>query len=95
MARRWFRFTVGLAGLSAMAWLFASGVTPPGSAGAVLRHNQAERIDASPLFYSEVDHIGRLERAVLARRAAGTLMERPQADGESSDSEPTTSRSGR
>ncbi len=73
---RWGRFLAGLILLSAFAGFFMSGYTPPGVLGEVLRHNQACDIDASPLLYSEVEHMAALEAGVqlmreAARRQAG------------------------
>ena len=56
--------------LAAVAGFFSSGVTPPGPAGEVLRHNQSCDIDASPLFYSEVENMHELEQG-LARMMGG------------------------
>ena len=53
--RDWLKFALGLAALLGFAWLLASGVTPPGAAGEVLRHNQAQGIDATALFYTELE----------------------------------------
>ena len=58
---RWIKFFIGLALLCLSVAFFASGVTPPGIAGEVLRHNKAHDIDASPLFYSEVENMQELE----------------------------------
>jgi hypothetical protein len=66
----WLRFFTGLAMLAVAAGFFMSGVTPPGVCGEVLRHNQAEEIDASPLFYSEVEHMAALEEGVDQLRKA-------------------------
>ena len=66
---RLIRFAAGLLMLVAFAGFFMSGYTPPGIAGEVLRHNQLMQIDASPLFYSEVEHMAELERAVAERRS--------------------------
>jgi hypothetical protein len=66
LARRLIRFAVGLALLSLVVLFFASGYTPPGAAGDVLRHNQANDIDASPLFYTEVEHMHELEDSLAA-----------------------------
>ncbi len=33
------------------------GYTPPGPAGEVIRHNQKEKIDATPLFYTELESV--------------------------------------
>ena len=57
----WVRFFVGLAALALCVAFFASGYSPPGAAGEVLRHNQENDIDASPLFYSEVENMQELE----------------------------------
>jgi hypothetical protein len=64
MTRRLLRFALGSLMLLMLAGFFMSGVTPPGAAGEVLRHNRADNIDASPLFYSEVEHMSDLERGV-------------------------------
>lgn len=68
--QRLIRLAIGLAGLTAMAAFFMSGVTPPGVCGEVLRHNRANHIDASPLFYSEVEHMPALEAALDSTIAA-------------------------
>jgi CDP-diglyceride synthetase len=69
--KRWLRFLVGLISLSLFAGFFASGYSPPGICGKVLRHNQEYGIDASPLLYSEVENMAELERGVqqLRRKA--------------------------
>jgi|GEM_PF-5603577 len=63
------RLLIGLALLSGPTALLMSGVTPPGPAGEVLRHNREQRIDASPLFYSEVENMAQLEAALRDSRA--------------------------
>ena len=63
------RLLVGLALLGGPTALLMSGVTPPGPAGELLRHNRECRIDASPLFYSEVENMAQLEAALRLRRA--------------------------
>lgn len=62
--RAWLKFGVGLVVLSAPVTFFVSGYTPPGIFGEVLRHNQAHDIDASPLFYTEVENMPELEQGV-------------------------------
>ena len=62
------RFVVGLTLLFLFIGTIMSGITPPGIAGEVLRHNRAADIDASPLFYSDVDHMARLEQGVRQLR---------------------------
>ncbi len=68
---RWLRLAVGLTGLLLLAGFFMSGYAPPGALGTVLRHNQVHEIDASPLFYSEVEHMAVLEAGARRWRAAG------------------------
>jgi len=58
---RWIRFFIGLSVLALFVAFFASGYSPPGALGEVLRHNQEYDIDASPLFYSEVENMQELE----------------------------------
>jgi len=62
--KRWIEFFIGLVLLAMMVVFFSSGYTPPGIFGEVLRHNRACSIDASPLFYSEVENMDELERGV-------------------------------
>ena len=68
------QFICGLIVLSLMFTFFASGITPPGVAGEVLRHNQKYDIDASPLFYSDVENMAELEEGVriLREKAANS-----------------------
>ena len=64
---RCFRLLVGIVLLAAVAGVFASGYAPPGPLGEVLRHNQAKGIDASPLFYTEVENMQELEAGLTGR----------------------------
>ncbi len=68
LGKRWLRFFIGLTGLTLFAGFFVSGYTPPGVFGEVLRHNRENNIDASPLLYSEVEHMARLEQGVRELR---------------------------
>jgi len=61
----WLKFIVGLTILTLMVLFFASGITPPGVCGEVLRHNQQNDIDASPLWYMEVENMAEYEKAIL------------------------------
>jgi len=70
---RWIRFLIGVSALSSLVAFFASGYSPPGALGEVLRHNQQYDIDASPLFYSEVENMQELEedlRELMAEASA-------------------------
>ena len=63
-AKRWIRFLIGVLLLASCVGFFASGYSPPGIFGEVLRHNQQHDIDASPLFYTEVEHMHDLESSL-------------------------------
>ncbi|RKX29657.1 MAG: hypothetical protein DRP46_06855 [Candidatus Zixiibacteriota bacterium] len=66
--RDWLKFFTGLIMLAVFFGFFASGYSPPGVLGKVLRHNQANDIDASPLLYMEVEHMSELEEGVRLMR---------------------------
>lgn len=75
--KAWLKFGVGLVVLSALVAFFAPGYTPPGAFGKVLRHNQAHDIDASPLFYTEVENMPELEQGVKALREEARCWQVP------------------
>ena len=64
----WQKLILGILGLAIVIAFFSSGYSPPGLSGEVLRHNQENDIDASPLIYSEVEHMAELEAGVKALR---------------------------
>ncbi|UCE67696.1 MAG: hypothetical protein JSU85_06730 [Candidatus Zixiibacteriota bacterium] len=68
LLKRWLRFFIGLLILTGIFAFFSSGYSPPGVFGEVLRHNRACSIDASPLFYSEVENMAELEKGVRELR---------------------------
>ncbi|MEW5923024.1 MAG: hypothetical protein AB1746_03465 [Candidatus Zixiibacteriota bacterium] len=68
LKKRLLKFGIGFAAILAFYLIIAAGATPPGICGEVLRHNRANNIDASPLFYSEVENIRELQAAVQAMR---------------------------
>jgi len=51
------RLVAGIALLVAAVQFLMRGYTPPGIAGAVWRHNLRTGIDATPLFYTEVESL--------------------------------------
>ncbi|HID76980.1 MAG TPA: hypothetical protein EYP56_13410 [Planctomycetaceae bacterium] len=53
----WARFLLGLLVLASAAWGLMQGYTPPGSAGEVFRYNLRHDVDATPLFYTEVESL--------------------------------------
>jgi len=53
----WARFLAGTLLLTVFIILLMQGYAPPGPAGDVLRNNLQNRIDATPLFYTEVESL--------------------------------------
>ena len=53
----WIRFLAGSLLLAGVVLFLMQGYTPPGPAGQVLRNNQRHDIDATPLFYTEVESL--------------------------------------
>ena len=53
----WARFVVGLLLLLGTILTLMQGYTPPGPAGEVFRNNLLHDIDATPLFYTEVESL--------------------------------------
>jgi len=68
LSTRLLRFGLAVGITACVTAVLMSGVTPPGACGEVLRHNRECDIDASPLFYSDVEDMRALERAVTDRR---------------------------
>ena len=66
--KKWARFFLGLIGLLLFYAFFASGYTPPGIFGTVLRHNQTYNVDATALFYTELEQMSEYEEGVLELR---------------------------
>jgi len=56
-AKAWINLAAGAFLLLVAIAFFASGYTPPGVMGEVVRHNQQADIDASPFFYGDVDNM--------------------------------------
>jgi hypothetical protein len=70
---KYIKFIIGLAALALFYGIFASGLNPPGITGEVLRHNRANNINASPLWYRDVEEINSYERDVLKMREEARL----------------------
>lgn len=74
ITQRWIKFILGIVLLSTLVWFLSTGYTPPGILGAVIRHNQANDIDASPFFYGDVENMTELEEGLKE------LMEEQKVD---------------
>ena len=53
----WARFLAGATLLAGAVLVLMQGYTPPGPAGEVFRNNMRNGIDATPLFYTEVESL--------------------------------------
>ncbi len=51
----WVRFVTGAVLLGFLVFLLMQGYAPPGPAGEVFRNNLENRIDATPLFYTDLE----------------------------------------
>ncbi len=60
----WMKLLLGMLALLCVVWFLSSGYTPPGIFGEVIRHNQANDIDASPFFYGDVENMTELEEGL-------------------------------
>jgi hypothetical protein len=68
LSKRLRRFFIGLIILAAFYTILASGYTPPGVCGEVLRHNMEYDIDASPFWYMDIENMWEYETAVADLR---------------------------
>lgn len=53
----WLKLIAGTLLLTSVVILLMQGYAPPGPAGDVFRNNLENRIDATPLFYTEVESL--------------------------------------
>ena len=53
----WAKLVAGTLLLTVVVLLLMQGYAPPGPVGDVLRNNLQNRIDATPLFYTEVESL--------------------------------------
>lgn len=56
------KFLIGIAALSLFLIVLAAGVLPADHVGGVVGHNIKNKIDATPLFYTESDELTRIEK---------------------------------
>jgi len=55
LLKRWVNFAFWLSLLVCFAFLLSQGFAPSGAIGDVIRHNIKNEIDATPMFYTEVE----------------------------------------
>ena len=67
--KRWTKFILGLLLISGLALYLGSGLAPPGPIGDVIRNSHAHEIDATALFYGDLDNMQEIERDLAQRRA--------------------------
>ncbi len=65
---RFAKLALGLCMLVGLILTLMFAPPPPGAPGAVIRHNRAAGIDATPLIYSDLDHMSDLEEGVRRMR---------------------------
>jgi hypothetical protein len=53
----WAKFAIGILLLAGTIFVLGQGYTPPGPAGEVFRNSLLRGIDATPLFYTEVESL--------------------------------------
>ena len=53
----WGKFAAGVLVLLGVVLVLMQGYTPPGAAGEVFRNNQRNGIDATPLFYTDLESL--------------------------------------
>ena len=70
------KLSIGTLLIAGLAIFLGSGPLPPGHFGDVIRHNRERGIDATPLFYSEVENMADLEDALARSRAAASAPAR-------------------
>jgi len=58
------KLLMGLAVLCGLLIASSKGIIPSDNIGGVISHNLAEKIDATPLFYSECEDMPRLEAGI-------------------------------
>jgi hypothetical protein len=59
------RFIVGLCLLLGVLVASSAGLIPSDGMGGVIEHNMANKIDATPLIYSDSEDMPRLEEGVM------------------------------
>ena len=67
------RLGLGLLGLLLLFGLLAAGPLPPGAAGAVIERNNRQDVQATALFYMDLESMPELEKRLELLRKAQNL----------------------
>lgn len=59
------KFLVGIVIMVSILVVSSAGLIPADGAGGVIGHNMGNKIDATPLFYTDSEDIPRLEEGVM------------------------------
>ena len=62
---RWLRFIVGLALLSGFFAFLTTSPRPPGIAGEIIDRNLSQDIEATALFYADLDRMSEIEERLV------------------------------
>ena len=77
----WFKFCLGLILVVGLMVVIVHLPVPEGFGGEVIRNNLENDIDASPLFYTEVDNIFEMSRDVEMMRSKAREARKPSGCG--------------
>jgi hypothetical protein len=62
ISNRWLRLCIGLALLGALFGFLSAKPRPPGMAGAIIDHNLEHDIQATALFYMDLERMQEIEK---------------------------------
>jgi len=71
MKRRWLRFVVGVGIVGGFFWFLTTRPIPPGPAGEIIDRNLREDVQATALFYADLERMPAIEERLMARRMDG------------------------
>jgi hypothetical protein len=64
---RWLRFAIGVAGLAGFFWFLTTRPLPPGAAGEIIHRNLREDVQATALFYADLERMPAIEKTLPRR----------------------------
>ena len=62
--RRWLRLAVGVAGLAGFFWFLTTRPLPPGAAGQIIDRNLRQNVQATALFYADLERMPAIEEGL-------------------------------